>query len=247
MNGKLAKLTPEPKYKLNTIGFFGGAQSSAFLPTDVSGLKCWLKADTGITKDGSDLVSNWADQSGNSNDVAQPTATNQPLWVDSVQNGLPIIRFDGVDNFMWRNTFTSGTLTAPNTIFVVCKFISIADKYIFDSHDVSNRNYYSSKVTTNNHVMGAGSELTVGGEDTTNILLYSLFYNGASTVLRRSKSTILSGTLTNADMGGINLATSFNDLNFGNPDIAEMLIYNKALSDSERDEVETYLTDKWAV
>ena len=26
MNGKLAKLTPEPKYKLNTVGFFGGAQ-----------------------------------------------------------------------------------------------------------------------------------------------------------------------------------------------------------------------------
>jgi hypothetical protein len=45
-------------------------------------------------------VSRWADQSGEAHDAQQLTATNQPLWVDNVINGEPVVRFDGSDNYM---------------------------------------------------------------------------------------------------------------------------------------------------
>jgi hypothetical protein len=50
----------------------------------------WFKADAGVTYDGSNNVSAWADQSGNVRD-ATSSGGNQPLYVASGQNSLPII------------------------------------------------------------------------------------------------------------------------------------------------------------
>ena len=63
-------------------------------------LRLHYRSDLGVTKDGGDLVSNWADQSGNGDDLVQATGTNQPLWVDTAMNGYPVIRADGVDNWL---------------------------------------------------------------------------------------------------------------------------------------------------
>ena len=58
-----------------------------------SNLKLWLKADEGITEDS--LVSNWADQSVNSNDASQDTPTHQPTFVPDALNFNPAVNFDG--------------------------------------------------------------------------------------------------------------------------------------------------------
>ena len=73
----------------------GGAGISAVGFPSISGERFRYRADLGITKDGSDLVSAWADQSGNDDHLANPTA-NKPLWVDNQVNGYPIVRFNGV-------------------------------------------------------------------------------------------------------------------------------------------------------
>lgn len=70
----------------------GRATSSApFLPTDIPGLRLWLRSDMGLTQ-ATDLATAWADQSGNGNDFA----SNNPI-AGGVQftasdpdfNGLP--------------------------------------------------------------------------------------------------------------------------------------------------------------
>ena len=58
----------------------GGAPSE-FTLTDISGLDIWLKYDTGFTVDGSDLISQWDDQSGNGNNAVQATAGQKPTLV----------------------------------------------------------------------------------------------------------------------------------------------------------------------
>lgn len=60
-----------------------------------------LSADTGITKDGSDLVSQWDDQGVYISNVTQSSGTLQPLWVASSINSQPVVRFDGVDNYLY--------------------------------------------------------------------------------------------------------------------------------------------------
>ena len=96
---------------------------SLFLPTDVPGCVLWLRSDLGVTKDGSNLVSVWVDQSGDGNDATQVTSDNQPLWKDNHINGHPAIYFDGVDNFLLASGIaTKGYFSGndkPFTIFIV--------------------------------------------------------------------------------------------------------------------------------
>lgn len=62
-------------------------------PSSIAGLLGWWKADTGITKDGSDFVSQWDDQSGNGKHLTQATSGNRPTWEASIKNGLPGVKF----------------------------------------------------------------------------------------------------------------------------------------------------------
>jgi hypothetical protein len=57
--------------------------SPPFSPTDIAGLRIFYDPRSGITKDGSDRVSNWADQSGNGNDAVQATDANKFVFTAS--------------------------------------------------------------------------------------------------------------------------------------------------------------------
>ncbi|MFI5397411.1 MAG: hypothetical protein ACHQ9S_17875 [Candidatus Binatia bacterium] len=86
-----------------------------FQPNEVPGLMLWLKADaiTGIT-DGN-LVATWPDSSGLGRDATQPVSDSQPLWYSALANGQPVVRFDGVNDFM----ATAGQSYAAKTLMVV--------------------------------------------------------------------------------------------------------------------------------
>lgn len=76
-------------------------------------LLLWLKADAGLTQIGTNTAVNvWADQSGRDNHATQPTAANQPAWIAGALNGLPAIRFDGVNSYLGTTNFLKGTTGA---------------------------------------------------------------------------------------------------------------------------------------
>ncbi len=93
----------------NSLRLQTKVSASGFALTDVSDLQVWLKNNTGITLNGSN-VSIWADSSGNNNLARQTTETNQPL---ADGGGIDL---DGTDNFMTLNSALN--LTAF-TIFAV--------------------------------------------------------------------------------------------------------------------------------
>lgn len=233
---------------------FARTSINRFLPSDISGLKLWLDADdlATITKDGSDLVSQWDDKSGEGNDVSQATGSKQPLWVDSVQNGRPIIRFDAVDDFLNRTTFVNGALSQTNTIFIVAKMPpnSTNDNgVVFDGETSRHLFLHLGVAGVSDYFIFAGTNLTATTTvDSTNILLYTLVFNSSSSSLRKSKTGILSGDAGTGTFNGVTLGapTTLTD-SFSDPDIAEMLVYNAALSTADRDTVEDHLTTKWGV
>jgi len=65
--------------------------------------------ENGHTYDGSNLMSAWADQSGNGRHVDSYSASNQPLHVASIKNSLAAVRFSRPLNYesMWRNSTES--------------------------------------------------------------------------------------------------------------------------------------------
>ena len=150
----------------NNIHVDWSITTAAFLPTSIAGLKLWLSSDLGITKDGFDKVSNWADQSINGNDATQATASKKPLWVNNTLNGKPVIRFDGSDDFM---SLTSLISTA-RTIFLVIK------------HATGNQAYVPTLggSSTYDFIGGATTEFYLNGTASPNLTGGSLYENGVS-------------------------------------------------------------------
>ena len=226
-------------------------ENTSLVPT-VSGLKLHLDASdsTTITKDSSNLVSAWNDKSGQANHVVQATGSKQPLWVDRVQDTLPTIRFDGTDDSIRRGTFVNGALTQPTTVFIVCKMggASTPTQVVYDSGVGANRHVFYT-YTSGTHGFYAGIELTGGGiVDTTKNLLYTQLFNTTSSTLRKSKIQINSGSVGTFTWNGITLGASTSGT--GNPftgDICEILVYNANVSDTDRDNIEQYLTKKWGL
>ncbi len=79
----------------------GGEGGVAFDVGKVQGLSQWLRADKGVNADSRQVVSNWADQSGNKNDAFESRSDSgagtgtglQPTLVPVAINGLPCVHF----------------------------------------------------------------------------------------------------------------------------------------------------------
>lgn len=96
-------------------GVIPGSAVAAFSPSDVAGLKLWLKPETIALPDGT-AVGTWTDSSGQGNNATQATAANKPLYKTGIVNGKPVVRFDAVDDGM---VTTLSLAVAPFSIFLV--------------------------------------------------------------------------------------------------------------------------------
>lgn len=105
------------------LGIQNENKVSAFSLTDLSGLKLWLKYDTGITLNGGS-VSSWADQSGESNNAAQATSGRQPNYSSGD------IIFDGTDD---RFDLSSQISLSSFSTFMVINPDAIASMGVFGS------------------------------------------------------------------------------------------------------------------
>ncbi|MEO6133561.1 MAG: T9SS type A sorting domain-containing protein [Ginsengibacter sp.] len=213
-------------------------------------LQLWLKADAGVTKDGSNNVSDWADQSGNAHHANQSTPASQPLWVDNVVNGKPVIRFDGNSDLM--TTDVTGPGGTELTFFVVAKSNG---QRIISYNDNTGYVLYSYATPNNFIISNDGGPYGGLNSGTNNALSFQVtcaryianttngmqtFVNGALLAQRTSANIVLPSVplqLGSYPGGG---ATELI-----NGDVAEIIIYNRALTDVEREQVENYLTQKY--
>src|SRR5262245_24839304 len=63
-------------------------------------LRLWLRADQGVTTDGSGNVTAWADQSGNGNNATSSGVMTPTFVANSSINNGPAVRFDGLNDVM---------------------------------------------------------------------------------------------------------------------------------------------------
>ena len=76
-----------------------GAGPATLPPVSSGTLQLWLKADAGVVTNASGYVSQWADQSGNTNNAAQPVTNQQPLLVSAAGLfGKAAVRFNGIED-----------------------------------------------------------------------------------------------------------------------------------------------------
>jgi hypothetical protein len=226
---------------------------------------------TSVTAE-ADPVGYWPDLSGNGYHATQSTNNNRPTYRAGVRNGRSVLRFDGSNDSYQVASFP---LDAVFSVFAVCKFASASSGNLWFEHSVnSNTNsgmfisgLSNSPIQTHRTVAPAFRALTVGvtnwfgadwgvaegrvtAGDPLNAIDSVLAYwkNGT----RQSNSptslvpfgTVTSGRSVTATLfiGSRNQAS-----NFSNGDYAEILIYNRPLTDSEHTSVRRYLGSKWGV
>ncbi len=228
---------------------------AAIAQVPASGLLVWLKADAGVdTLNGT--VSRWHDQSGNGYDAIQTNTSRQPLLVANALNGKPVLRFDG---FYQRLEFTNSTLMSEFTIFMVVKNDSRGgwDQWYFilfmgvdnftDRIEIGGPDGGIRAVAPNISAYGEWRNISIE----TNQLIFSttLRWNGSDATMIPVVGTNMS---INAPMGtGGGIAGTDGDpsgnLLTAKCDFAEVIIYSRVVSDSERIAVENYLSDKYNI
>lgn len=223
-----------------------------------------------VTTDGSS-VARWEDQSGNGYHFEQGTSNNRPVLKTSVQNSKNVIRFDGSNDVMAGPSALK--FSHPASMFVVVSKRGGTDYqgiysngilqqctgyglFISNTGDnsgafstqvrsdasgsnVSSTNYYTGTLpSTNTFFIGAGII-----DSSTN---KAYFNNGSEDSISHSiaSGTPNRGVGIGARYGGVD-ATSPGF--FFNGDIAEIIVYNSALTSSDRGSVRDYLNTKWNI
>jgi len=221
-------------------------ENEPVLPT-VSGLILHIDASDAstITKDGSNLVWSWNDKSGQGNNLTE--ATNKPLWVNSVYNSRPTIRFDGVNDALKVSSFSGGSSTQPTTVFIVCTMPSSNTKTVFDSVGTGTRSLFQRSVG-GQYLIYAGINPVFGTMNTA-FAQYNVLLNTTASEVRRDKTSIgVNMNIGTQAFNGISLGSSVWDVaNFGDIDVSEVVIYDNDISDTDRDLIEAYLETKWGL
>lgn len=178
--------------------------TAPLVPSDIADCVLWLRADLGITKDGADHVSQWADQSGKGNHAAQATPDYQPLWKDAHLNGKPVVYFDHADDYLLANGLaTKGYFAGvdkPLTMVCVMTMekLNVNDTYYgaiasLSSTNVNGANwamYYLYNYALNwgtdrwddafNTKNASGATLMTSQEDMNNPVILSYLFNGTN-------------------------------------------------------------------
>lgn len=100
-----------------------------FSPIDEPTLDWWLKADAITGLNDGDPVTDWLDSSTAGKHYGQDTAGNKPTYKTGIVNGKPVVRFATDDKLVADPD--PRTLSAANTLIIVCTPTSGTDDYIF--------------------------------------------------------------------------------------------------------------------
>jgi len=254
-NDKLVQL----KLTFTMSGFTKCFRPVSNYPSDFSDLVVWLKADSGATFDiPSKRVSAWADQSGNSNSVAQATTANQPLrnGYDGA-NDKTYLSFDGTNDGLTSNS-NCPISSNSYTVFVVAKQNAADASTLPVFSYVSGANLISVGFTENKfHSLVADGTTTLqsSSRDSSN---YGLIATGLDGSTGRLKTSINDSSDAVDSSGSWDDTTTFNGAAFAigrkkgvevftNTNVEEVIVYNRELTDSEKTDIKNYLNYKYKI
>jgi len=228
--------------------------SSSAPPT---GSVVWLRADQGVTATNS-LVSQWGDQSGTNNNAVQSVSADQPALIPNDVNGLPAVRFNATSTYL--DIANNPTINFGSNSFTI--------SYLFSSSLTDSITGHMRKGNSSFDLNGVGFEFrtqtklleftVASGNGAPPRLQYTfpsgnqwynvtVVYNAATL----TATLYVNGTLAATQTMGGPYADTY-DLQIGvgrdgymDGDIAEFLVYPRALSSADLTTLATYLKGKY--
>jgi Concanavalin A-like lectin/glucanases superfamily/Fn3 associated/Chitobiase/beta-hexosaminidase C-terminal domain len=238
---------------------------SASVPQPSANLLLWLRDDLGIVTS-TGTVSTWHDQSGNGHDATQTTSTLRPSFTAGAINNavLPTVSFNGTSQYL---TMASdfANLTAGASIFLVMKPTNTTSTGVPCAlGNAANSDAIFPEIINSEASMTANNGTTTSTVTSPTGAISSSSYQLLETILLpgtgagTATGTVYVNGVQKAQlttMQNLNNITRVSDLigagigpaNYFNGGIAEVLIYNTALTSSQRASVESYALSKFGI
>jgi len=229
-----------------------------FVPTDIPNLDFWMDATNAASIVETSGSFSWTNL-GASGGVAFNNTTATPRTGVNTLNGKNVVNFGVNASLDWTGAFP----TKEKTVFVVSKVLTqlsstppnlLTYLNVFTGYAPQVFTVWDSTLGYGYILIGAGVDVFCGGWTSTNP------YNIPTRFVIRNDLTTSANLVTVNDVSlplGWNFPSDYNTstLNYSmgsayynsSFDLAEMLIYDRSLSDVEVAEVNAYLTDKWGV
>ena len=220
-----------------------------------SNLYAYFDAGEGVDKDSGDFVLSW-------NNLAESRAdpwlqdlyniVGFPWWIDGAVNGQPAVDFDEASG-VWSPRDEFGEVHQPNTYFAVARVDNTCAEfsgYIFDSSTSGSRIalLYSQNANPCNWTMYAGSVIDsavpVAAEE---FQIHTVVVDGTSSSHYINGELAYSGDAGDGYQWGLILGMRYSASSGLLGQIAEFILYDELLGDSDRTAVEEYLSAKYAI
>lgn len=248
------------------IGFMGAGGDYApavTYPDTVSGLQLWFDADDAASiTHSSGAVSNWADKSGNGRHAYQSTGGVKPTTGSTTINGKNVLAFDGGDALIIDDFAYSVT---GQTIFIVADVNTTSEQYLFAHYDTaSNQRAWglysatSSKLLvhavssdgTNAALKIASSSNAIGSDPILLAARWSagdtdIYLDGSEETILGTPATIMANSTAKLSIGARFISATL--ATFVTGSMAEIIFYDRVLSDVEMTGISSYLLDKWGL
>ncbi len=241
-------------------------------PLGVPSLKLHLDASDASTlaqnSDGSgavadgDPVGYWGDRSSSALPATQATAGRRPTYVSSAAafNSKPVLRFDGSDDTLISLLDINASQIPDMTVIMIYRQFSIKGNGGLWGHDDGDWDRLQllnfQAVTGRNNIAGDNTSIQVNGMNSTNVVVYAAtLRNGVANASRvhvngiaDAASGLPAFTSKEQAAGGrphFAIASISGVGYYGHVDIAEVMVFDAALSDSVRANIENRLREKW--
>ena len=198
------------------------------------------RADT-LTFDAEGRVSRWADANGLAKAATNAVTARQPVRTENTLNGLPVIDFGPYD----------GASGAGCGLFLETREATVRSAFIvyYGRHHEAvmfgeaSRSYtcaYTRSANGSSNIWSANTSTLIKNGATT---LDAVAVNGATTFLPDNEFHLVSVVTT----GNTGVGSLGNDRDYrsGGQQIAEVILFNRALSQAEQSTVDAYLMNKW--
>lgn len=154
---------------------------------------------------GNGFVTTWYDQSGNGNDVSQPTTGDQPQLVTS-----GVVNADGVNFTNSRGLYRSTlSFNQPATFYLVAKANSTDfDGYFGDFNNFAAVFFYTSSSENSTAVLQSGTVTNIKENATNfNFNYYSCLANTTNSEIRRNGNSVATGNIGTNNTANFALGT----------------------------------------
>jgi hypothetical protein len=234
-------------------------------PTSIPSCAMWLDgsdpAGTGVAPANNSAISTWVDKSGNGCNAT--ASSSKPTFLSNQYNGYGLINFGG-GVFFSNATFN---YNLPNrTLFIVCSSTAAGYTGFLSFNNTAGTDYSASNTMnyaspgTNSLQIAAGLSAAGGG--------FNVFFGTGSTTQFAIYGDTFSGTTESYFMNGSNMGSTTTSTTFGastsiyigarqlggftgtysiTGTISELIIYNYAITSSQRQQIEGYLAWKWGL